>query len=119
MPVVIPFRPSIGRYRFVTVIDEVQYVFKVRWNSQDAAWYFDVLEFDETPIVEGVKIVLGTYLARRSNHDLFLQGVMLARSRELVHADPGFDDLGVTVVVYYYTRADMYAQIVGSISEAT
>lgn len=115
----IPFKPSIGRYRFVTVIDGDQYIFKVRWNTRDAAWYFDILEYDGTPVVSGVKVVLGTYLARRSNHPLLLQGVFLARSTAQVHTDPGFDDLGRSVFVYYFNRGEMISEMLGSVSEAS
>jgi hypothetical protein len=117
--IVLPFVPSIGRYRFTTVIDDVQYTFKVRWNSLDAAWYFDVLDFDGTPIVEGIKIVLGVYLARHSSHPLFTKGVMLARSLAQPHRDPGFDDLGIRVEMRYFNRGDLVAEMLGSVSEAT
>jgi hypothetical protein len=108
----------VGRYRFATVIEGVQYIFKVRWNTRDAAWYFDVLEFDETPIATGVKIVLGTNFAKWCNHPLFLDGVMFALSTaQPPHADATLDDLGTTIKVYYYTRADMsgntFTQLIG------
>lgn len=119
MALILPFRPSIGRYRFVSVINEIQYIFVVRWNSRDEAWYFDVLEYDETPIVSGVKIVLGTYLARWSNHDLFLQGVIFARSSVVPHEDAKFDTLGTKVTVFYLTRADLANQMLGSIQDAS
>lgn len=118
MAIILPFRPSIGRYRFVSVINDIQYVFKVRWNSRDAAWYFDVLEYDETPIVEGVKIVLGTYLGRWSNHDLFRQGVIIARCNVVPHEDAKFDTLGTKITVLYLTRADLSNLMLGSIQDA-
>ena len=110
MAQILPFIASVGRYRFVTVIEGTQYIFKVRWNSRDAAWYFDVLEFDETPIATGIKIVLGVNFARWSNHPLFLDGNMFAlSSAQTPHADATFDNLGTTIKVYYYTRADIVA----------
>lgn len=118
MAVILPFRPSIGRYRFPTTIDGSQYIFRVRWNSREVAWYFDVLEFDETPIVTGVKVVLGTNFAKWCNHPLFLNGNLFARSSAQVHADPGFNDLGVTVNVYYFNRADIVQNSLAAISPA-
>lgn len=119
MAIVIPFRPSIGRYRFVTVIDTVQYIFKVRWNSRDEAWYFDVLEFDETPIVLGVKVTLGSYLGGRVNHPLFTQGAMVARPHAAKHENPAFNNLGVTIDILYFSRGDLVTEILGAVSEAT
>ena len=118
MAQVIPFRPSIGRYRFIAVIDQVQYIFKVRWNSRTLAWYFDVQEADGTPIVQGVKIVLGVYLGRWSNHPLFLQGAFMARSHAQVHADATFDNLGTAVEVFYFNRGDLASEILGAYVEA-
>lgn len=118
MATIIPFKPSKGRYRFVTVIDGAQYIFKVRWNSREQAWYFDVLEHDETPIVQGVKIVLGTNFAKTSNHPLFLNGNMFARCFSKPHADPTFDTLGVSVQVFYFNRGDIVDNILSAISPA-
>lgn len=123
MPEVLPLRPSLGAYRFTTSLDGTQYLFSVRWNSRDnegrGAWYFDVSEFDGTAILRGVKIVLGTYLGRWSDHPLLLRGVFVAQSSATVHADPGFDDLGVAVQVLYYNRADLAAAMLGAFAEAT
>jgi hypothetical protein len=119
MAVQLPFIPSVGRYRFVTTIDGTQYGFRVRWNTTDLAWYFDVSEFDGTPIRTGIKIVLGANFARTSNHPLFLDGVMFARSKAEVHSDPTFDNLGTTVQVFYFNRADIVQNMLGSLSEAT
>jgi hypothetical protein len=51
-PTLIPFLRS-GDTGSSTSIDGDQYNFRVRWNSMDKAWYFDVREYDETPIVRG------------------------------------------------------------------
>jgi hypothetical protein len=119
MATLIPFQPSVGRYRFVTVIEGNQYVFHVRWNSRDEAWYFDVCAFDDTPIVQGIKVVLGVNFGRWSNDPLFLDGNMFALSTgSTPHADATFDNLGTTIQVYYYTRADIAANMLASISPA-
>jgi len=136
MPVVLPLRPSIGAYRFTLQLEDVQYRFRLKWNSVErpgsapatpgvitapakGMWYMDIAEFDGTPILAGVKIVLGSYLGRWSNHPLILNGVFVARSSAPIHDDPGFDDLGVTVQVLYFNRADLAAEMLGAFSEAT
>lgn len=111
MIVEIPFQPSIGLYRFGTPIDDSSYVFDVRWNSRDAAWYFDVREADLTPIVYGVKIVLGTYLGRRKNHRLFRRGVMVATDTTGQGREATFDDLGARVVVRWIPQTDLLVLI--------
>lgn len=99
MALVIPFVPSIAFYRVATTINSTQYIFDVRWNTRDSAWYFDVLEEDETPIVRGVKVVLGCLLGRNTDHPLFRQGVIVAADLSDSGRDAGFDDFGTRVQV--------------------
>lgn len=117
MAQILPFKPSVGRYRFPTVIEGTQYIFKVRWSVRDSTWYFDVLEFDETPIATGIKVVLGVNFARWSVHPLFRDGVMFARSTaQPPHKDATFDNMGTTIKVYYFTRGDMVGNTLTSLT---
>ncbi len=104
---VVPFQPSDPNYRFQTVLNEDTYTFDVRWNTRDEAWYFDLLDQDGQPIVLGVKIVLGVFLSRQSAHKFFTEGVLAAVDLTLENRDPGFDDLGVRVLVQYYSAATL------------
>ena len=107
MIVDLPFRPSVARYRFGTAIGDFSYIFDVHWNSRDESWYLDIFEQDLTPIIYGIKIVLGTYLGRRKNHRLFRQGVMVAADTSGERRDATFDDLGVRVAVRYIDQDDL------------
>ncbi len=107
MAIAIPFEPSLTYYRLITVISGVPYIFDVRWNDRDQAWYFDVLEEDETPIVHGVKVILGMYLARRCDHTLFRDGVFLARDTTDAGIEAGIDDLGARVQVIRYSLLEV------------
>lgn len=102
-PVVIPLEPSIPWYRITAALGETSYIFDVKWNARDAAWYFDLLEIDETPIAHGLKIVLGTLIGRRIKHPLFQQGVFAALDLTKQWRDAGFDDIGTRVQLRYYT----------------
>lgn len=108
---VIPFVPSIGNYDFETVIDDTPYVFDVRWNEYDQAWYFDIAEVDGTKIACGLKIVCGTYIGRYSTHALFENGVITAIDTSGGYRDPTFDDLGTRVAVHYYTLRDIVSEV--------
>lgn len=107
----VPFVPSIGAYRFTTVIETKQYVFDVRWNTRDAAWYFDVLDADESPIVKSIKVVLGAYLGRLSHHPLFTNGVMVAVDLSGQELDATFDDFGTRVAIQYIPVLDLIVRI--------
>lgn len=107
----IPVLPSVGSYRFATVIETVAYIFDVRWNTRDQAWYLDVLEVDETPIMRGMKILLGVYLGRRSSHPLFMNGVLVASDMSAQGKEAGFDDLGTRVLLQYIPVLDLIQRI--------
>jgi hypothetical protein len=135
MPALIPFQPSIGRYKFTCTINGRDYLFRAYWNNRDVstlmprgAWYFSVYDLgadavsqgspgasdqsQPTPIMFGIKIVRGAYLGRTSQHPLFTEGVMIARS--VVPGDPSeadLDTLGSRVQVRYYTFAEMINEI--------
>lgn len=99
--IVIPFAASLANYRFACAIDDVTYLFDVRWNDRAKAWYFSLAESDGTPIIDGIKIVLGAYLGRQCGHDLFKNGVFVAVDTSGKELDAGFDDMGVRVIVKY------------------
>jgi hypothetical protein len=109
---IIPFIPGDGNYRFSTTLNDEQYTFDVRWNSRDEAWYFDMLDAEGVMIVAGVKIVLGTYLGRRSAHPFFSSNVIAAIDTTLAEQDPTFDDLGVRVLVQHYPINDLIAELI-------
>lgn len=101
--VTLPFVPSNGNYSFNTTINNVPYTFNVLWNTRDAdpdngiegAWYFDVLDATNTPIVTQVKVVLGAMLGRLSSDLLFLTGCIVAIDTSGGEREAGYDDIGV------------------------
>ena len=119
MPAVLPFVPSIPLYTVGTVLDGVTVFFRVRWaeSPRVSRWYFDLLDENQLPIATGIKLLLGTYLARYAHHPLTEAGAFVARdlSGGIPAREAGFDDLGVRVVVYWFTKAEMASEITGSL----
>lgn len=108
---VLPFIASNGNYQFETYIGDKPYVFDVRWNERDEAWYFDLSENDGRAIASGLKIVVGTHIGRTSRHELFSRGVFVAVDTEGNHRDATYDDLGTRVEVRYYPIEALAAAI--------
>lgn len=112
MPVQMPFVPAADSgpfYRVGVVLGDRQYIFDVRWNARDGAWYFDMFAEDESPIVVGVKIVLGALLGGRCVSADFPDGVFIASDLENTGRDATIDDLGTRVAVYFYTTDELEA----------
>lgn len=95
----IPLLPKFGAYRFGVTIETRPYLFEMRWNTRAPAWYMNVREVDLKPIVLGVRVVLGAYLGRRSNHRLFSRGVLVAVDTEQRGREATFDSFGSTFVM--------------------
>ncbi len=103
----LPFVPSIPNYRVATTLDGTQYVFDVRWNGREGAWYFDIRTEDATLIRAGIKIVLGALLGGREASAEMPAGVFLASDLAGTGTDAGIDDLGARVCVYYYSAGEL------------
>jgi len=95
----LPFQPSENNYRLRVPLDNVLYLFDVRWNSRDAAWYFDIREDDETEILMGIKIVLGGKLGQTSTHPFFSTRILTVIDTSREGVDARFDDLGGRIQV--------------------
>lgn len=107
MPSILPFTPGIPFYRMSVTLGEEDYVFDVRWNERDNGWYFDLFTVNEVAIIHGVKVVLGTLLGGVNPDENRLPGGLIAADLEDTGLDPGFDDLGYRVQVYFYTLQEI------------
>jgi len=103
----LPLVPSVPNYRFSSVLNGVQYIFDVRWNTRDEAWYFDLLSEDETPIRSGIKIVLGTSLGASSTAAFFQNNILVALDLSKAGRDAELDDLGTRVRVFWSSIDDL------------
>lgn len=107
MAIRLPLEPSISRYDFTLSLPTpgalagTPYIFRFRWNSRDVAWYMDVYEIDETVVVLGVKLVLGTYVGRMCPHPLFAEGIFIVIDTTNKHKEAGYDDMGTRVELWY------------------
>lgn len=106
---ILPVIPSVGEYTFDTALDGRSYFFRFYWNRDDA-WYFDLYEGgDRTPIAYGIKVVLGTYLGRMYEHEVFRTGVFAAIDRSGELRDATFHDFGDRVLLVRITDSELLA----------
>ena len=106
MAVSIPFLTSETHYTLTCPIDDQSYLFDVRWNSRDEAWYFDMYQDDNTPVAINVKVVIGAMLGRRSRHAFFDSHKLIATDTTGQGVDPGYDDLNSRVLVVVQSVKD-------------
>lgn len=107
MPVQLPLVASIPNYRVGITLDGTSFLFDVRWNAREDAWFFDVLTEDETELRTGIKIVLGAALGKRTANPDYPPGLLLASDLSGEQREATFDDLGIRVAVYYYSPEEL------------
>lgn len=125
---VLPFHIAAGQEEasFRTTIDDVPYLFRVFWcvrdqsadGRRDGAWYFDVSEADGTPIATGVKVVLGTFLARTTRHRLTRGGALLAYDTTFRRKEATQSDIGWRVLVLHIPQTEIVATLRAAALEA-
>jgi hypothetical protein len=103
----LPLVPSVPIYRVGTTLGGRQFIFDVKWNARDEAWYMDISTSSDVIIRHGIKIVLGTIFDGRTVNSESPQGALIATDLTGVGLDAGFDDLGDRVVVYFLTPDDV------------
>ena len=105
----LPLVGSLAFQTFGTTLGSTPYVMNWYWNTRDSAWYFDLLDQNESQIVSGVKVVLGIPLARRCIDPRGPDGVLIAGDLSGQGLDATLDDLGTRVVVYFYPAAEWFS----------
>lgn len=82
-------------------LDGVIYSLVVRWNDREEAWYFDINEQDNTPIVAGLKIISVANLTGRWADSRLPSGDIFVFSDD-INARPDRDSLlqGTTRLLY-------------------
>lgn len=121
MSVVVPFTSDDRAYEFTCALDGVSYRFDVRWNERANIWCFDLYLADSDELlVAGLPILLGGNIlgayrflgigglfAVDMNSAPQNAGPTEETENVLVSADAGETDLGVRVLVFHHTEAEM------------
>lgn len=107
MPTKIPLVPSQGYYDFTTTVNNLTLTLTVRWNQRDNAFYMDIDDQSGADVATGIKLVLGAYLGRASQHQLFQDGVLVLIDTSGKLIDAGFDEMGDRLELWYYTANEL------------
>src|SRR6185369_14915356 len=69
-------REGVPLFRLATSLGDDPVILDLCWNEPASAWFMDVRDTDESPIILGVKLVLGVNLCRTSRHDIFKRNLL-------------------------------------------
>ena len=99
----LPFIPSDNNYTLRTSLGDEAFELDVHWNSRDEAWYFDLYDSQRTPILMGIKVVLGSLGASRQFISFFQTHILRVIDTTGKGKEAGYDDLGDRVQVLHTT----------------
>lgn len=107
----LPIDAKTPHFEFSSSLDGQPFVLRFDWNSRDACWYGSVYADDEdrTPIVTGKRISVPCRLLHRARGETRPAGEIVILDTGGTDTDPGRDDLGVRVAVYYVDEAGVAA----------
>lgn len=77
-------------------LDGRAFTLYLAWNQWAQSWTFSLYDSEESPIVQGVRIVVNLPLLRYYKHDPRTpQGELIAQDLTNENRDPGFDEFGI------------------------
>lgn len=97
---VIPTRTDLDNYTETVDLDGESFTLAFRWNFRSAAWYLSISNVDG-PIVQGIRITVGTSLLHYVGHADKPPGVLMAVDTAGTDIDPGKTELGDRVKLMY------------------
>lgn len=103
----IPTSQTVPHYTQRTVLDGTQYQLEFLFNERDNAWYLSILSEEGDDIAMGLKLVADWPLLRRTQREDAPPGELIALDTTGDGIDPGFDELGGRVVLFYLDAAEV------------
>lgn len=96
-------------YTLQVNLDGAVFLLKFRFNQRENVWRLSIYDTENTPLLLGVKIVVGRNLLKRSVDPRMPQGALFADNQTSDASPPGLNDLGETqrVRLLYVTQAEL------------
>lgn len=113
--VYLPIIPGDPNQRFRTSLGGAEYLIAIHWNARAGVWFMDLRDDQGDPIWLSMAVVLGVPIGSRCI-DSRWPGMLRAVDLSGDGRDAGLDDLGVRVVVEFYTEADVVEILAGEVA---
>lgn len=121
MPFLIPTRSDLFSFSERISLDGKEFDLDFRWNTRDERWYLSIYESETTTADDGsreaamdsIPILAGTPLLQQCRDRRRPLGEIFpfdtSGGGDTGQIDPAFSDLGVRVVILYFTRDEVEA----------
>lgn len=99
--VTLPLQTEVDKFTVRTTLLGAEYRLDFLWNTRDEHWYLSMFDATGTPIVQGVKVVIGNFILRTNRGQVRPRGWLVAIDKEGTDIDPGRNDLGTRVDIVF------------------
>lgn len=111
MPQDIPVDSLSDDSRQATSLDGTAYLIDLSWSTRSETWYISVFQPQgveaPTPVIQGIALRIGYPVLAGVVMDGRPLGEIIAVDLSGAGDDPGHEDLGTRVRLYYYTAAEL------------
>lgn len=90
-----------------------------RWNSRIDSWILSLYDFEGNPIHTGRRLTVGNFLFPWLSSQSRPAGQLMALDTKDEDHDPGHDDLGDRIIVYYLDAEEVEELIAEAVAEGT
>lgn len=103
----VPVRPGVAHQEMQVPVEGRVYSLELRWVGREERWYIDVRDENQTSLYTGIAVVLNFPLGIRCASRAFWPGVLLATDTSGANTEPGLDDFGDRVKLFYFDASEL------------
>jgi hypothetical protein len=98
---------ALGAFPQTISLEGVDYQFNFYFNDRESFWYFDLLDTEDNPIKTGIKFVSNWPFLRLLRVAPRPPGALFSVDTRTPAQEPGFNDLGVNVLMGYIEQESL------------
>lgn len=103
--VYIPVKQNASRFFFQIELEDSTYKLEFDWNDRASKWFVNIRQPDDTMLLSGIALVLGSDLLAPFHHLAVPPGGLFVYDTTEKDLDAGLDDLGDRVQLVYVEAA--------------
>lgn len=106
MVVEIPLTSDFSSVQFQTILELQVYGFKFEWNQRYERWSMSLYDSNDQPLIQAVPVMSGPDVLEQYVYDGMPPGKLVFADTSGENIDPGRQDLGDRVRLFYITSDD-------------
>ena len=104
--VTVPLNSDLPDYQVTADLNGTTYIFGLRFSNRDGYWFLSLFDEDESPIFEGLRLVLGIDYCEMFSDERIPEGALQLFNYASPYTECGRDDLGESCqLVFGYTES--------------